>query len=382
MDQARFEGLLQEFQARCSSENTIYDLAAVAGQADSPIVVLVHGIGGNIRHWSDPVGMNVNDTWLFDLKANPPKGTNGVAMSPPYQESAAKSWTSLLTENRISYVNFSQAKPGDLLEFAVTELVAILSSLENLVFKPYEDDVASNGGQVPPLILVCHSRGGLVTRAALKQLGSAGVPHLRKVISLSTPHDGSFMPALANDYNNTLHNQMDFSTIGNNLPGPVHMFLQRTVGQYLSGMANMVREAMLHSFGTMAQSPGFDELRPSSTTLANLRQDEQPLPGVQYFSFGGANPTFVNMFLCVMGQNIHLLSTASTILVEIIGRIPDVKNGYGGLAELSNGDSAVATSRSHWPTQFNALHRDFSYNHMQALIDHPLQDAVLQIIRS
>ena len=38
---------------------------------------------------------------------------------------------------------------------------------------------AAGGGDPPPLVLLCHSRGGLVARAALKALGAAGVPHLR-----------------------------------------------------------------------------------------------------------------------------------------------------------------------------------------------------------
>jgi pimeloyl-ACP methyl ester carboxylesterase len=382
MDQANFEGLLRDFQAQCSAENTIYDLSAVAGHADAPVVVLVHGIGGNFRHWADPVSMNVNDTWLFDLNAQPAHGSKGVAMSPPYQPGSRASWTQFLSNNNVSYINFSQSKPGDLLEFAVAELVTILTTLERTVFSPYEQDVATYGGQVPPLIIVAHSRGGLVTRTALKQLGSAGVPHLRKVITLCTPHYGSYMPKLSDDYNNSIGNNMDFSSLGHSLPGPIHQFMEHTVDEYLSHLGNMVREAMLHSFGTLAQSPGFDELIPSSNTLQTLAQDEQPLPGVQYYGFGGSNPTFVNMFLCIAGQSIHLLSTASTFLVEMIGRTPGIHASYGGLAELDRGDSAVSLTSSHWPDPFGAPHQDFKLNHMQALIDQPLQEAVLQIIRS
>jgi pimeloyl-ACP methyl ester carboxylesterase len=382
MDQTRFEELLRNFQAQCSAENSIVDLTATPGNFGGPIVVLVHGIGGNFRHWADPIGMNPNDTWLFDLNAHPPKETHGIGTSPPYKISAALSWTQFLSNNGITHINFSQSKPSDLLQYAVTELVAILSSLEKQVFEPYEQDVAANGGSVPPLIILGHSRGGLVTRASLKQLGSAGVPHLRKVITLCTPHQGSYMPRLASDYNNFLHNQMNFNILGNNLPGPIQHFVDNTIEKHLNDLANKVREAMLHSFGSLAQSAGFDELVPGSAMLNNLVVDEQPLPGVQYYGFGGSQPTFVNMYLCVMGQTIHLLSTSSPTLVGLIAKATPLDDHYDGLAELNKGDSAVALARSHWPDAFGAPHQDFHVNHMQALIDRPLQDAVLHIIQS
>jgi pimeloyl-ACP methyl ester carboxylesterase len=382
MDQTTFQGLLQTFQTQCSAENSIFDLSATAGNFGSPIVVLVHGIGGNFRHWFDPISMNPNDTWLFDINAHPPHSANGIGTSPPYQAGAAKSWTQYLSDNSITYINFSQAKPGDLLQFAVTELVAVLSSLEKLVFAPYEQDVAANGGTVPPLILLCHSRGGLVTRAALKQLGNAGVPHLRKVITLSTPHRGSYMPRLASDYNNFLHSQINLNIFGNNLPGPIQHFVDNAIEKHLNDLANMVREAMLHSFGSLSQSVGFDELIPGSAMLNNLVVDEQPLPGVQYYGFGGSQPTFVNMYICTMGQAIHLLATASPLLVTIIAKATKLEDTYDGLKELDQGDSAVALARSHWPDQFSAPHQDLKVNHMQALIDRPLQDAVLRIIQS
>jgi len=71
MDQNTFTGLLGDFQQHCSAENNLPDVTAFAGHLDAPVVVLVHGIGGNAQHWSDPVSLNPNDTWLFDLNATP-----------------------------------------------------------------------------------------------------------------------------------------------------------------------------------------------------------------------------------------------------------------------------------------------------------------------
>lgn len=380
MDQPTFEGLLNDFQQHCSGESNLPDLAVAAGRMDAPVVVLIHGIGGNAQHWADPVSLNPADTWLFNLDAQPQEGS-GLGSSPPYDPGSVTSWVEMLRNEGITAITWSQSQPSDLIQYAVTEAVAVLSALEQHVFAPYDQDVAANGGAVPPLALLCHSRGGLVARTALKQLGSAGVPHLRKVITLCTPHHGSYMPKLADEYDNSLNNNMDFSSIGHNLPGPFRRLAEHTIDPALSAMANRVREALLHSFGALAQGPGFDELDPQSAMLQSLADGEQPLPGVQYYGFGGTNPTFVHFYLREMGHTVHLLETASGFLVEQIARIPGVGERFGGLAELSIGDSAVAPESSKWPDAFGAPHQTFAVNHMQALIDPSLQQATLQALR-
>ena len=379
MDQPTFEALFTAFRDRCSADNNLPDLAVSSGRPDAPIVVLIHGIGGNARHWSDPIGLNPADTWLFNLDAEP-QGASGLASSPPYAPGSVTAWCDFLRNQQISWITWSQSQPGDLLQYAVAEAVAVLTSIERDIFPALEQDAAAGGGGVPPLVLLCHSRGGLVTRAALKQLGGAGVPHLRKVITLCTPHHGSFMPKLADTYNTTLSNQVDFSSLGHNLPGPIGSLFAHRIDPILSDLANRVREALLHSFGTLAQGPGFDELDPQSATMQALADGEQPLPGVRYYGFGGTKPTFVNFYLSEMGHTVHLLGTASAFLVEQLARIPGVGERFGGLAELDKGDSAVGPESSMWPEAFGAPHQTFPVNHMQALIDPALQQATLEAI--
>lgn len=381
MDQSTFEGLLSDFQGHCGGEHNLPDLTAAAGRFDAPVVVLVHGIGGNARHWADPVSLNPNDTWLFDL-STAPSGGSGIGSSPPYREGSVTPWCQVLRDAGISAVVWSQTRPNDLLQYAADETAAVLSTLEERVFAPYAQDAATNGGNVPPLILLCHSRGGLVTRTALKQLGSAGAPHLRKVITLCTPHHGSYMPALADAYNSTLSTQINFSTLGGNLPGPIRHVFESRIDPILADLANRVRVAMLHSFGVLAEGPGFDELDPNSATMQALAAGEQPLPDVRYYGFGGSDPTFIHFYLCEMGRAFHLLATASPFLVEQIARIPGVASRFGGLTELSQGDSAVGMTSSQWPDAFGAPHQSFPVNHMQALIDPALQQAVLGVIRT
>ncbi len=382
MDQATFEGLLADFQQQCSSAHNLPDLTALAGHPDAPVIVLIHGIGGNARHWADPVSIDASSTWLFDMNKQPSSGTQGIGSSPPYDEGSVTSWTTFLHDNGCNVITWSLTHPDDLIQPSVQEAADVLTDLEQRVFVPFAQDVATNGGDVPPLIILCHSRGGLVTRGALKQLGAGGVPHLRKVITLCTPHSGSYMPRLANDYNTALSNNLDLSSLAHNLPGPLRHMIGDHITPIFNELANRVREALLHTFGTLSQGPGFMELDPESDMMRSLVQDEQPLPGVQYYGFAGSRPAFIQFFLCEFGHTVHLLETASPWLVEQIAKIPGIGGNFGGLEELAQGDSAVGLSRSQWPAAFGAPHQVFPVNHMQALVDSPLQNAVLETIRA
>ncbi len=380
MDQATFATVCDDFRQQCGTAAALPDLAVTAGHPDAPIVVLIHGIGGNARYWADPLSLNPADTWLFDLNARP-QGGQGIGSSPPYQPGSVTPWTQILGAAGMTCISWSQGRSDDLLQYATAEAAAVLTALEQRVFTALEQDAAAGGGPVPPLVILGHSRGGLVTRAALKQLGAAGVPHLRRVVTLCTPHQGSYMPKLADAYNTTLSNAVDFSTLGQGLPGPLRTLVAHRLDPLLADLANRVREALLHSFGTLAQGPGFDELDPQSATLQALAADEQPLPGVTYASFGGTDPTFIHFYLTEAGQTVHLLATASAFLVEQLARLPGVRERFGGLAELDRGDSAVGPESSPWPAAFGAPHQTFPVNHMQALIDPPLQQAALAAIR-
>jgi len=375
MEQATFTQLMSDFQTQIGT--SLQDFSAMAGQPTAPIVVMVHGIGGNALHWSDPLKVDINQTWLFNVNAQPAYKQGFFLTSPPYQANAVTSWTQFLSANGLSWVNFKQARAQDALQLAVDELKAILDGLEKVVYTGF----AAAGEQGPPLVLLCHSRGGLVGRLALKQLGSAGVPHLRKVITLHTPHHGSYMPKLSNDYNALVSGKINFHTLSN-LPGPLGMLVKNIIGQRINDLENMVATFLKGTFGTQPSGEGFDELIPGSQTLQSLAQNEQPLAGVQYFSFGGGQPKFVVVFVGIASQVLHLLDVSGGFLLGELFKQPQIQSLYGGLAELEKGDSAVSLVSSHWPDGFQAAHQDFPINHMQALVHQPLQNAVLQIIKS
>lgn len=383
MEQARFAQLMTTFQAQLAAQTKIKDLQSFAGNANAPVVVFIHGIGGDARHWSNPASVDVAETWLFDLNAHPIYQADKVLPSPTYHVNQVTSWSQLLSANNISWVNFSQTDNQGPLQTAVNDLTTILNALEAQVFEPYAQEVNTDGsGQVPPLVLLCHSRGGLVARATLKQLGKGNLPHLRKVITLHTPHFGSYMPQLSDDYDKFLATKLDFSGLSHSLPAPLGGFFSNVFNQYVAQIDSWVSKALKSSFGTMPEGTGFDELIPNSPMLMALAQNEQPFPGVEYHGFGGSNPIFLNLYLCLLNQTLPILGVVNAALLQSLSKVPEIASRYGGLAELDKGDSAVSITSSRWPSSFSASQQLFPVNHMQALLDPTLQKSVLPLLQS
>ncbi len=107
MDRDTFTGLGEDFRRQCGTKAALPDLA----------VELVHGIGGNARHRTDPLSQNPADTWSFALQTRP-QGGQGIGSSPPYQAGSVAPWTELLGDAEMAWISWSQGRSDDLLQYA------------------------------------------------------------------------------------------------------------------------------------------------------------------------------------------------------------------------------------------------------------------------
>jgi pimeloyl-ACP methyl ester carboxylesterase len=374
MDQETFSKRFDSFKARLSANQpSIADLDAQPGRFEMPVVVLVHGIGGNASHWSNPAA-DVTSTWLFNTKAKPAGSGQLVDISPAYKPAEVRSWCKVLSSEGISYVNYSQP-PGKLLEETASELAQLLRAVEATIYDP----PAPNDRQ-PPLIMLCHSRGGLVTRLALNTLDKQALPHLTRVITLCTPHEGSYIPLLAK---NVSEGQVDFSKLSDTLLGRVLTIglNEENAETALSDLGQVVKKYLSGAFGAAGMGTDFDELIPTNALFTDSLSADEPLPDVSYHGFSGLNPAIVVAYVNAGPLHHPLLTISSPQIMTYLREIlPGFSSTYKGLAELDTGDSSVAPASSHWPDRFKANHYSFPVNHMEALIDQNLQNAVIDLI--
>ncbi len=150
----------------------------VGGDADpSPPVVFVHGVIDNVRRWAHPVaGMNETENPFPVFEPTSPR----TGVSP----------TTKLDLRLLEVLEGSRMR-GLAFSYQVTAVggrtIAPLGEATDML-KAMVSTACERFG-VDSVVIVAHSRGGLVTRAVLEDAPTRR--RVRKVITLATPHMGS-----------------------------------------------------------------------------------------------------------------------------------------------------------------------------------------------
>ncbi len=288
------------------------DVSEHAGRPDRPAVILVHGLGMDKHNWTAPDRARVLGG-LFPL---------GIMLAG-YPKPRTL-WHDL-TERGHTVVAWSQHRPVGPIEEAVGELHYILRRVRRS---------RSTG-----IILVGHSRGGMIARAALKELaGQNDAGDIRAYISISSPHHGSDMARWA------VYLTPFAGLLEALIPG---------------GDRKTLRESVKRSLGFL-RSRGVRQLLPGSEFLASLG----PLPeGIYKLSIGGTNPALITF------RGISLPGSLARVLPG--GVLPDeMKHGLGD--GLVTNRSAVLEDADE--------HLAYPFNHMVLMVEPRVRRAIVERI--
>ncbi len=160
-----------------------------------PWVICIHGLGMSEKSWTDPCsealidGSLSFDFVLTDLDHPPSARTGQVSicrrffLSTPLRLGTRlpDSFWQFLGKEGWGLIVWSQTKPCGSMSFALKELQAILEQL------PLRE----------PVVLLAHSRGGLIARKYLQERLS-GWQKIKALILLGSPNHGSQIAAWAN----------------------------------------------------------------------------------------------------------------------------------------------------------------------------------------
>jgi pimeloyl-ACP methyl ester carboxylesterase len=286
------------------------DIRFQRGDRGKPLVIFIHGMGMNVSSWTEPSSARILGG-KYPLK---------VLIS----RKTAKLETSFTDLNSLGFpvLSWTQSRPAGPIQSAVDELTWLMK----------EYAVAGNSG----IVLIGHSRGGLVGRKALEEAG-----RIRGMVTMATPHHGTNMARLAA--------YLSPAAIMTN------RLLQRFTKQDLTS-------AITRILGFFC-SEGLTEMLPGSSFFSNLRDTR--FQGSHYVSVGGTNPDLLQ------AMNLPFTEIATGIIPSLI--IPEeMRSGYG--------DGIVTAASSVLP--YGDEHRDFPVNHAEVLFNKDVREYVIKKILS
>jgi len=241
------------------------DIAIHKGLKDSPVVILIHGLGMHRGFWTNPcearvlasnisVGMLAArkpvSRSLTDKRSGDLRGlTAGIVPG-----SINNLW-SALADRGLNLICWSQRRPAGPIMESVRELEYIVS-LAGAVFP-------GRG-----IVLTGHSRGGLIARKFMER----SVSGIRALITIATPHRGSRLSCISKYL------------------GPVAPFLLKVLPVHTHGSAADI----LKRANDLLRGDALRELMPGSEFFANLNDTRHD--NIRYLSFGGKKTALMTLY--------------------------------------------------------------------------------------
>ncbi|MDA8431825.1 MAG: hypothetical protein M0Z60_02555 [Nitrospiraceae bacterium] len=280
------------------------DIRFIAGGGRLPLTVFIHGIGVNADFWAEPSRARVLGG-KYPLSILLPKGAEPVT-----------SYTDLARLG-FSVLTWSQSRPAGPIAIAVAELRGIMSEYSRF---------GRNG-----ILLVCHSRGGLVAR---KYLEECELPKL--VVTIATPHQGSSMAKWAA------------------FISPLASALRQALDNIGKKDADTALRRILGFLG----SEGLRELLPGSAFYEGLNDTKK---AARYISIGGTDP--------------DLLKSAAVAIPELLMKVIPERI-FPEEMRAGEGDGLVTAASSVLP--YGDEHRDYQLNHASLLFDREVRNFIAE----
>lgn len=361
-----------------------------------PVVILLHGLGGDHNDWFDPFQ---DRNWPYDHRHGPRELDLGVHAKPPIGRlpgietklymsprlgsnsrgrdgSDDRSWWNALSKAGYPVLTYSQV--ADLMVPFTKGPIAQFRKFMETLQRDVLSDPAYTARQV---VIVGHSRGGLIGRAFLGDLEvksgrSRRFPSVNGLITISSPHQGSHMALL------------DDKIIG---------FLtkvQRAVPKLPNDAGNEVIDMLKTKIDNYVGAHG-DEIEPGSRLFRSMERQEPIHRDVRCISFGGTSPRLLRVYFWTFsGDSMVPKKSASgklqfhwrakPIEAKGVSPVPDglpLKLLGMDLDEITpgRGDGLTADKRCRFPPSFRAEeHISFALSHAEELWDSTLQRAVIQ----
>lgn len=323
------------------------------GREDKPAVVFIHGLGMDADIWVNPSASGVLGgrfpvgTLLskrpsvedFGLCTETP-GKAVPRFSTGRKPDTLQTLFGDLRGKGHTVITWTQKRPAGPIDSIVPELKEIVRIAGTM----------TRSG----IILIGHSRGGLVARKYLAKSDKS----VRALITISTPHNGSSVAKIA-AYLSPLVSIIDPLFSGGD-KGTLSFTLKRIIG--------------------FLKSRALKELLPGSKFLRSMK--DKAFDWIYYISVGGTNPTLFSLYrwrwysVKEGDSNRWFLRPVELFSIpDIFGKvIPE--NLYPEEMKKGIGDGLVSAESSRIP--WSNEHYNFDLNHAELLFDEGVRNTLLK----
>lgn len=340
------------------------------GIGKGPVVVLVHGLAVSKKIWTEPENETLFAGLLpfrrlvadlgrppaledFDGPARPSMGGfAGLAFSPSRWDGEEKPvgfWDTLAGEGYTT-VTWAQRDPKGPVASAVEELSYVMQLV---------------GERFPgrKVVLLCHSRGGLVARRYLETHPEERA-RVAAFIGLGVPHRGSHL-----------------ASFGIILSPLMAIIRGMTEQMEKNGALSARVEDFLSRLNRGLQSDGFLELVPGSPFMGALKGEKYP--GIRYISVIGTSARYIKGYMLRYGRDASRGETALvarelfTIPNTFVEKMPPALVPDELVEGKGDGQVSADSARLPWADE----EYRFAVNHAEMVVDKRVQRTVLDVLK-
>lgn len=331
-----------------------YDITVHKGRADRPAVIFIHGLGMDKRIWVNPEDARIlggRFPLRFLLSKKPEPIDCGSEKKPGVQrnrfsigETERDLKTSFADLRSLEYtvIAWSQKRPECPIDVAAAELAEVIK-----LSKKY-----SRRG----IILIGHSRGGLIARRYLENKDKS----VKGLITLAAPHHGSSMAKLA-EY---------ISPLASVISPLIHEEDKGKTSYTIKRVLDFIR------------SKAVKELLPDSEFFKSLQ--DYDYKRIRSLSFGGTNPTLFSIYRWRLKEVSKRGALKWLLEPEIIFSIPDILEKiipgklYPEELRKGYGDGLVSAKSSVLPQCRE--HYNFNVNHVAILFEEGARKKIIKTV--
>jgi len=335
-------------------------------RADREVILFLHGLGGNKADWSFPAWRSYH----WDHERGPANRESDNHLTPPLNpwdilpefslsdlRDDVRCWAGVLTSLGHTVINYSQDGPQRPVEVP-------LEQLEERIVPFIRSKVLVGPLAGKRVVVLCHSRGGILVRAYIHRQPQEASEWIGQVITLCSPHQGTLAPRAK-------QRLVDAATALGLFPFP----------PLVSAVSRVT--------GWLDETPGANQLLPDDPIFSELAVPAD-VPDIEFATFGGTSVRYTRVYSWHFTPDSYIPNfgdfpdirfdwTMFPVQLPVVSPalecLPDVV--VDDEQDEGEGDGLVAADLARLP---GAPHESLPINHAEALWDEELFRRVADLL--